>query len=84
MLTSDVPLVYYVYQQQQTNKTRYSIMSNTDQTKGQQLAAWCRAHDWGREASYSEGRIIGLWDSETDSFISLPADRDTVRAWAGY
>ena len=56
--------------------------------------AWCREHDWGRNALYVNGEITGLVDCYSaegvtvEETISWPvaslSDVRALREWAGY
>lgn len=55
------------------------------------LVTWCRTHDWGRCATEQNGRIHGLRNvgfepdgTVFEEIISLPADFEALRDWAGY
>ena len=68
---------------------RYDMLSPDKMTHKQTvLMNWVKAHDWGRAAYLSnDGKtVIGLTEATTNSskVVDIPADMDTIKAWAGY
>lgn len=71
-------------------------MPSQDTIKEARLVAWCQSHDWGKAAhAPGDGLIHGLRNAWTlrepdghvsyhEETISLPADYQGLRDWAGY
>lgn len=67
-----------------------------EDTQAMKVLAFCRQHDWGRNAqAYQKAGagwfIRNLWDkgrtsdgTVIDIAVTLPADMRVIREWAGY
>ena len=52
-------------------------------------AAWCRSHDWGRDAYFKDGAIGGIVEIEKHGELYVKkaisfSDLKSLLTWAGY